>query len=159
MVKARVAAALSGPVVGNARVPQDQRIRSLAQRYEVSKMLFLCFSWFLVTYFPNTIAGYAFFSQYRGQPHLVLILKGLQSLASPVNTQSVCDNCALVCCLSLQVLFIATSKKYRLGILHVLQYYFRRAHMPVKDDMVLTGSQPGTARANLPLAQHVHDYL
>ena len=69
----------------------------LLKRYEVSKMLFICFLWFCIANFPVPVT-FAFFPvQYVSSPRTQLAFKGLQYVSSAVDPVSAWQNLCFKC--------------------------------------------------------------
>ena len=79
-ISLRMRTGLEGGEVGRRSV--------LKKRYEVSKILFLCFLWFCVSNFANPIAYSYFPVPFLGSPLTQLAIKGLQDVSSAVNPVS-----------------------------------------------------------------------
>ncbi|OWA50247.1 hypothetical protein BV898_14770 [Hypsibius exemplaris] len=101
------------------------RRSALRRRYEVAKLLFLCFIWFCIGNFGVSTAGTYFSKAYAASPLTQLALKGLQYLSPSFNP----------------IFFILVSRDYRTGIRAVFGLAYRQRPHEIS-------SRPTKQRAN-----------
>ncbi|OQV22549.1 hypothetical protein BV898_03375 [Hypsibius exemplaris] len=114
IVKAKIAATRRNHVVQPAEVEVlHHGGLVLMKRYQMSKILFLCFLWFCVANFPQPIAGGYLPVRISGDPLFGLSMKGLQSVSCAINP----------------IFFLLISKDYiqgRISLLMQLRAHFQQ---------------------------------